>query len=729
MKRFGWAALVGTLALVMTPYAFHLGAASPTDLEQTLVTQNPIVLDSPLFTRYEETTPYTQPVVDMSEFELLMENDQVKLYYNPLGLALRVENKVTGYIWATDVPNIGDYTLNAINRRRIRSSAIVNIRDSDSRADTLAVADNGVLTSKVNLDADTVRFTVDMAESDGVYFFYDISLTDEGFRLDFDTDSIQETLGARVIDISFFPFMGAVNKDDIPGYAFIPSGNGGLVRFEESATMSAPFVERMYGPDIAQVINYTGNFGFNFPVYGIVHGEEQDALFVHIDKGSEMSVFRYTPTGTSTDFHTVGMTFLIREPYTINITGNDPIFEIPANKYVYDVGMEISVLEDESADYIGMAERYREILQANGLLPTTRINRDDLSMQLSILGGDTEKGLFTDSLIKMTTTQDVLAINERLADEGITNLNYLLRGFNSNGMTDHSYRNYLFSGQFGSLNDLQELDYSLLYNPTELIVDNGRAPNTALENIAKYFLSQQIDRDYSSYFMNVNTMNNAAPTALSKLAEQGGATLAGVNSLLYSDPYAGYTRSEVIELIQGWTSDRISMYRATEYLLGQTSEIMQLDLYHTRQKFLTDSVPFLQYVFQGYITNYSPYLNYSSNHEIDVLKVIEYNTQPSFLVTAQPSYLLSETTSRNMYASYYDTLHESIVEDYEFIQTALDPVLNALVIDREVLAKGVTRVDYDNDISMYFNYTPNAVTVEGVTIAPMNYSIKEVSNG
>lgn len=729
MKRYGWAALIGTIALAMTPYAFHLGAASPTDLEETQVTQNPIVLDSPLFTRFDPQLSYVQPAVDMTNFQMLMENDHVRLYYNPLGLALRIENKITGYIWSSDVPNINDYSINPINKRRTRSSAIVNIRDSDSRADTLAVADNGVVTDVQPLDADTSRFIVDMSAADGVYFYYDISLTDDGFRLDFDTDSIVETLGARVIDISFFPFMGSVYKDEIPGYAFIPSGNGGLVRFEESATMSSPFVERMYGPDIAQVINYTGNFGFNFPVYGIVHGEEQNALFVHNDNGSEMSVFRYTPTGTSTDFHTVGLTFLVREPYTINITGNDPIFEIPANKYIYDVGLSVSVLENEQADYIGMAEQYREILQANGLLPTTRLTRDELSMQLSILGGDTEKGLFTDSLIKMTSTQDILSIHDQLASEGITELKYLLRGFNRNGMTDHSYKNYAFSGQFGSLNDLEELDYSMLYNPVDYIVDNGKAPNNALENIAKYFLSQWIDRNYASYFMNIDTMNDAAPTALEQLASQGGATLAGVNSLLYSDPYAGYTRSDVIDLMQTWSPERISMYRATEYLLRQTSEIMQLDLYHTRQKFLTDSVPFLQYVFQGYITNYSPYLNYSSNHEIDVLKVIEYNTQPSFLVTAQPSYLLSETTSRNMYASYYDTLHDSIVSDYEFIQNALNPVLNALVVDREVLAKGVTRVDYDNDMSLYFNYTPSPVTIEGVTIAPLNYYVKEVSNG
>ena len=729
MKRSLWAGILAIVSALVMPFALHPFAADEHDLSEEIVTQNPIVLDSPLFTRYEVEPAYTQPAIDMSEFVFLTENDQVKLYYNPVGLAIRIENKTTGYIWATDVPNLSNYTMNAINRRRVRSSAIINLRDSSDRAVTLAVADSGVFTEATILNPTTVRFTVNSAEARGVFFTYDITLDDFGFRLDFSTDSLVETLGTRVIDITFFPFMGAVYKNEIPGYALIPSGNGGLVRFEETATMSAPFVERMYGPDIAQVINYTGNFGFNFPVYGIVHGKEKNGLFVHIDKGAEMAVFRYTPTGTSTDFHTITNAFLIREPYSLNIPNSDSLFVIPPDKYNYQIGLSVSVLSNEAADYIGMAQRYRTILQENGLLTTTRLQRSDVTMQMSVLGGDTKKGLFSDNLIKMTTTGDINRINQRLEDEGITDLYYLLRGFNQNGMTDHTVNNYDFSRQFGSLNDLTNKNYALMYNPVDRIVDNASAPRNSLQNIGKYYTSQWIDRNYVSYFVNLPTMNQHVPQALVRLANQGGVALAGVNSLLYSDPYNGITRTEAIAMMNGWIDGKIPMYRPTEYLLGKTSQIMQLDLYHTRQKFITDSVPFLQYVFQGYLSNFSPYLNYSSNHELDVLKVIEYNTQPSFLVTAQPSYLLSESTTRNMYASYYETLHESIVADYQTIQTALTPVLNALVIDREVLAKGVTRVDYDNGLQYYFNYTPNTVTIEGVTIPSMNYSIKGVSHG
>lgn len=725
MKKLTLISLFAAISLTV-PLSLQVLGNDHQLMETPIVTDNPIVLDSPLFTRYEEQIQYTQPVIDMSEFTLLMENDLFELYYNTLGLALRLRNKSTGYIWSTDVPNITNYSLNAINKRRIRSAAIINLRDAADKSATITTSDNGVLSTVDLIDESTARFNVDMVANDGISFYYDIHLDDSGFRLDFDSDQLIETLGTRVIDISFFPFMGAVYKNEIPGYALIASGNGGLVRFEASATMSAPFVERLYGPDLAQVINYNGNLGFNFPVYGIVHGEEQNGLLVHTDKGSEMAVFRYTPTGTTTDFHTVSNTFIIREPYALNIPNSDSIFVIPDNKYSYDVGFSVNVLTGDEADYIGMAHAYRQILQEKGLLSATPIEKSAVGMQISALGGDTKKGLFTDNLLKMTTTAQLADINQELTAAGVNEIVYLLRGFNKNGMTDSSYKNYNFSNQFGTLDDLENLDYTFLYNPVDLIVDNSNAPTTSLQNIGKFYLSQWIDRNYVNYLQNMKTMDQYAPVAIDDLESTGGVTLAGVNSLLYSDPYNNYTRSQSLAAIQSWSDHPIDMYRATEYLLANTARIMQLDLYHSRQKFITDSVPFLQYVFQGYLENYSPYLNYSSNHQIDILKVIEYNTLPSFLITHEPSYLLSDTTSKNMYASYYDTLSETIINDYQFIESALTPVLGAFVVDREVLDKGITRVDYDNGISLYFNYTSSDVTIEGVTIQAMNYMLEGI---
>ena len=77
-----------------------------------------------------------------------------------------------------------------------------------------------------------------------------------------------------------------------------------------------------------------------------------------------------------------------------------------------------------------------------------------------------------------------------------------------------------------------------------------------------------------------------------------------------------------------------------------------------------------------------------------------------------------------MYASHFDSLKDTISSDYHLIQQALAPVMNSLVIDREVLAKGVTRVDYDNGVSIYFNYTPDPILIEGVNVSAMSYAHK-----
>jgi hypothetical protein len=46
------------------------------------------------------------------------------------------------------------------------------------------------------------------------------------------------------------------------------------------------------------------------------------------------------------------------------------------------------------------------------------------------------------------------------------------------------------------------------------------------------------------------------------------------------------------------------------------------------------------------------------------------------------------------------------------------------IIWREVISSGVIRVDYDNGMSIYVNYTNQIVTTEGVIINPLDAVVK-----
>jgi hypothetical protein len=104
--------------------------------------------------------------------------------------------------------------------------------------------------------------------------------------------------------------------------------------------------------------------------------------------------------------------------------------------------------------------------------------------------------------------------------------------------------------------------------------------------------------------------------------------------------------------------------------------------------------------------------------------VIEYGINPAFLITYRPSHLLSRSISKDLYATYYGNLDTYMVETYNKVSAILSDVMGHEIIWREVISSGVIRVDYDNGMSIYVNYTNQIVTTEGVIINPLDAVVK-----
>ena len=148
-----------------------------------------------------------------------------------------------------------------------------------------------------------------------------------------------------------------------------------------------------------------------------------------------------------------------------------------------------------------------------------------------------------------------------------------------------------------------------------------------------------------------------------------------------------------------------------------------MPLYHDRTRFITDSVPFLQIVLRGYVDYYSTYLNFSTNQSIDVLKCIEYGSNPAYLISYEPSHLLSNTLSNYLYATHFASNKENIINQTTMITEALSGVVGETITAREVLALGVVKVTYSNGTSIYVNYTDSIQKVDGLEILAQNYKV------
>ena len=673
-------------------------------------------VDSSLFTHTEEDTVYNQPVIDMTDFEKKLDNGKLEVYFNSSTAAIRVKNLDTGYIWTSDVPNLDPETTTNVVFKRETSAFRLLYRNADGAVKE-AYAQDSVPSATVSGNTLKVRISLNRFN---LKFTYTIELKDDSIEFLLKDEDIEESGDNKITSISLYSYFGHAYKDDIPGYIFLPLGSGALVRYSETSPITSTYVANFYGTD-ANITKNTESEVLSLPIYGVCHGANQNAMLVNIKNGEAFANLTYSPANIDQGFNYIYPTFYLREVYTMSIPGSDQITIIPEEFYKEDINIKYTFLSSNEANYMGMAKAYQKELVSDGILEK---NTDTGSIDLNIeaFGRDYEKGLIFKKYHNMTTTKDIIDINKELGENGINDVFYTLRAFNKKGYSNQNVKNYKFDRRLGSMHDLKDLEAYFYYNPVESYNAKKSYPSKVLVNLfnEKHYLA--VEANKYKFYANVSDVQKYTLKAVGKY--DNNIALDGIGYRLYGDKNNKLTRSEVLDSYKELLGDRkIPMYKPNYYFLANTSKYLNMPLYSERTRFVTDSVPFLQVVLKGYIDYYSPYLNFSSNIDLDVLKCIEYGVNPSYLITKQPSYLLSNTLSSNFYATHYESVSEMIIEEYKEISAVLNQVKGSTITDRIIPLEGISVVTYSNGKKVIVNYTNNQYTYEGTLVDAKSYKV------
>ena len=687
------------------------------------------MLDSSLFTKVDNLATVNQLPINMSTdgFEQDYENDDLIVYSdvptsssNTASGAIRIYNKKTNYYWCSDALGFPE-DINQNTRRQLQSAFTINYRDEKDVVQTARTKETKVSMSKVIKD-NTITFKAVVKDNKGntlIAFSYDIIINNNKFTLLLDYHSIKEENNARLTSIEFFRYLGSAYKDNIPGYIFIPSGSGALIRYDQEPTISTVYTSAFYGEDANININNEGNL-LNLPIYGVVHGIKQNALLVNIKDGTAFAKLNYTPSSAVVgfDYHTIHTTFNYRETYQIKISNNS-ISVIPSNIYPNNIEIEYTILSDDDATYVGMAKDFRQTLISENILTKQQTNKNQISLDLECFGRDYEMGLILKKYYNMTTTKDIIDFNNYLKDYDINNIFYSLRAFNKKGYSNQSVSNYKFDQSLGSLNDLADLEAYFYYNPIESYNSSRKYPSKVLVNLYNEKNYIKVGVDKYKFYANMKDVKNYTIKAIDKYTN---IALDGIGYRLYGDNNNKLSRTDSLNLISNLLgANKYPLYKPNYYMLANTSKYLNIPMYCERLRFYTDSVPFLQILLKGYIDYYSSYLNFSSNEKLDILKCIEYGCYPTYLVTKQESYLLSNTLSSNYYATTFDNCKENIVANYQYINKALKEVIDEEIIDRITLDLGVYLIQYSNNKAIIVNYTNEDYLYDDLIIASLDY--------
>lgn len=716
MKKY---LVIGLMILFI--FGIYVSASEPKKEDiKGLETDSSFFLDSPLFTKEEENRVYQQTQVDFEKdgFVETLSNNNLSLYLSNKAYAIRVLDKRNGYVWASDVIGIENYGFNNAQRKRAQSAFEVYYRDEEGKIGKSITYDNDVQVN-VSKQSSMLTFDVDMTNVQ-IKFQYQIELKNDKISVSLINESVEEYGLCQITSITFFPFFGAVYKNEIPGYALIPSGNGGLIRFDEYSAISSLYTASFYGSD-ANRVNGVEQEVLSLPIFGLAHGVGQNAMLFEIKKGDAFAQLNYSPSSIAQNFHMMYTTFNLRETYMLNITGSSSILMIPKEIYTSDISFDMSFLVQDEADYIGMAKAYQKSLIENNQMSKEVSNFSKVPVHLDVLGREYEQGLLFKKYYNMTTTEDLKKIAKKLEEQGLTENIYTLRGFNKGGYSNQSASNYGFESKLGRMKDLDDLDAYFYYNPVDMYVSKNKAPSNSLVNVFNDRSVVEVEaKEKYKFFTDVKTILSQTKKAMNKYEK---IAIDGLGYNLYGDHNADLSRDEVQKAYQGLLDKKMPLFQPNSYLLSNTSAYLNLSLYHDRLRFITDSVPFIQIVLRGYIPYYSPYLNFSSNIELDVLKCIEFGSYPAYLISQEPSHLLSNTMSKNLYATHFDRIESTITSQYDQINQALNSVLGVGIKKRTILSEGIVEVVYENNVKIYINYSSATYTYQTLEIPSMGYRV------
>ncbi len=704
--------IIPALASLTTAAAFSVNSMSVNVLENNFNYEfNEQLLSSSMFTDLEETNTYVQPAVDMTGFTMAGSNSSVALYYHPDTLAIRVVNQATGYVWSSDLEGNMPAGIAPIYEKRINSPfSFVYISENYSLKNvSMQQLANEV---EITTESNKVTFNVEFSQI-GITIKYSIALTEDGFSLEFSSDDVIENGKYKLVSVTFFEYFGATFEDEEKGYTFLPFNNGGLVRHSSESSVSNTVTMPM--------LSYDYNFGnlskqgaLSFPVYGIANGVGENALFVEVEDGYEYGTLGFTPASSSPfGYSSTSAAFNLRNTYSLAIPGGDPVQRVSEDIYGADIKINYSVLSGNEADYVGMANTYKEDLVSDGRLNNQISSGDDITLSLDVVGGDSESGFLFDKYIEMTTFEDVKNINQSLAGYGIENVNNMLRGFNKDGYFSRNAGHYGIERKLGKVDTISGLNYDFYYNPLETYKwDYGNDKYSLVQANSSYAIT--VAETWDAY-----KVYNSIPKAQKEFSKDtskynGNVALDGYSDLLYSDINSGYDKGDIIDMTTSMLGDKYyQMFTPRIHVMSNAKSYRSIELVNKSYKVLTDSVPFTQIVLSGYVESFSKPINFSSDPYLDLLFAIEFGTYPTFLITEQPTYKLANAYSSQFYSTEYARLEETIVSFYNYANSILSGVKGEKIVNREVLEVGVSKITYSNGKVVVVNYTGDDYTYLG----------------
>ena len=583
------------------------------------------------------------------------------------------------------------------------------------------------------------------------------SLKDGALSVELDCSKLNVLDNANIHTVDILPFFDAASTKE-EGYFTVPSGSGGLVRFNSTKSTAGAYKEYVYGEDKTIRVNNLemADSHIQLPVYGITNTTRQSGTFVVAENAAEYLTVN-ADIARSTSPYNMAYFSAVVYPYD-EMTVNNPIsgggttqiYTHQAKPFKDKVKLSYNFLEKGKNSYSDMAALYRNMLVKEGVL------KEKLSGEqpfvYSLLGGiDVKKhflGIPYTGMQSITTFGQTEEIINELAKEGINNqavkyLNWFNGGAKQtvpnkvkvlsclggkkalNNLFETKkakiYPNVNFTTVTNSLTDgfsVRKDAARLTYNESALLYELNIPKNFFDYNSDyKYIVSPTVYGKFADKFLSKYKYDNLSVDDLA----------AGINSDFDEAKYAERTKALELALktIEKLASKRSIMASApNKYAAGYVDVMTDMPIVSSGANIIDTDVPFLQMVYSGYKEVSSSSVNLSYG-EYSLAKLLSFATSPSFTFGYEKSSIIMNTGYTEYYSFCFDDWKEDAVMLYKDYAEATKNVRGESIKSHQLLDNGLCVLTYENGGVFYINDSQEDIVYSGETVKAGSYIYKE----
>ena len=580
----------------------------------------------------------------------------------------------------------------------------------------------------------------------GISFKVEVRIEDDKLKVNVPYDSIkEETVGTlnpkdyKLKSIILFPYFGSENYE-INGYSFIPDGSGALIRYNNHKSSTA-YIKKLYGDDYSFTdypsgSNLKDNGVLSLPIYGVNHGYNQAGFLCEITDGyGSAELHSYPYMYSLIPINTTFFKYYVKDTFTVKMSSSNMVL-LNEEPYPSNYSLSYTFLSGNDANYVGMANAYRDSLGLDKEVSAS----NNIPLRLEILGLDYKPGLFGKKYVKMTSFSEALDIIQDLEKEGVNNFNITYLGWNKGGYFTKGATNAKAASRLGGKAKLKKLDsylkdngYSIDYtiNPYVSSSYNTGSKNVKKIGLSPFEVTQKSSLEQKGYYV--------LPTDLTRILKKSSKKLdrIGIDALKLDNLNVAYSyryssnfvyRTQMINEVANEVSKiegyAISAERPNAYLLKYLTNYYSAFYESNKFVYETDSIPFISILVSGIMNQYMPNINYISDYELAILRMIEYNIYPSFIVTKEEAYDLRYTNYEYLNSTQYDLWKDLMIKMYTTTNNALSYVIGAKMISHCYVDNGVSKCVYSNGVTIYVNYNNRDVNTDGVSLSPYSYLVK-----